>query len=88
MSGTETVKIVVMIERNLFVQIYANELKNKLNLAFVQNNQRIYGVDSAGGLLHEHPFNNPEIHIPLKESISLETFLAKVQQHCESLNLL
>jgi hypothetical protein len=78
----------MLIDRDIFVQIYANDSKDKLNLAFVQNNQRIYGVDSEGGVLHEHPFDNPEDHIPIKQSVSLDTFLASVQHYCEKMNLL
>lgn len=82
------IKIIIEIERDLFVQIYFNESKQKLNLAFIQNNQRVYGIDSEGDLLHIHPFENPDQHIPVTQMISLEDFLHQVQEYCEKMNLL
>lgn len=82
------IKILVLIENDLFIQIYFNESKGKLNLAFIQNNQRIYGVDSEGGILHIHPFDNPDQHISINEMISLKEFFHSVQEYCEKKNLL
>lgn len=82
------VKIVIIIEYDLFIQIYFNESKDKLNLAFIQNNQRIYGIDSEGNFLHIHPFDDPDQHIPLTKMISLEDFFHQVQEYCEKKNLL
>jgi hypothetical protein len=82
------IKIFVTIDDDLFIHDYFNERKNKLNLAFIQNNQRIYGIDSEGGFLHIHPFQDPNQHISIGEMISLEDFFYEVQQYCEKKNLL
>ncbi len=35
--------------REVFVQIYANETKEKLNMALVVAGERVYGIDKEGG---------------------------------------
>ncbi|GBE00929.1 hypothetical protein BMS3Abin08_00353 [bacterium BMS3Abin08] len=45
--------------REVFVQIYANETKEKLNMALVVAGERVYGIDKEGGFYHEHPSENP-----------------------------
>lgn len=69
-----TLKVRIYIERELYIQLYANAEKRKLNLALVHHNQRIYGEDSEG-------FDDPDKHVPIVEQIPLEAFLAKVQQY-------
>ena len=78
-----TVKIKIYVRQDTYVQVYANILKNKLNLAFVQGAERIYGEDSEGGILHVHPFNDPVGHFICETAISIEAFLSKVQESLE-----
>lgn len=52
--------------REIFVQIYANETKEKLNMALVVAGERVYGIDKEGGFYHEHPFENPLLHVKAK----------------------
>ncbi|MGA7877902.1 MAG: hypothetical protein WCA08_19755 [Desulfoferrobacter sp.] len=65
-----------------FIQIYRNSKKNKLNLALVLGNNRIYGFDSEGGITHQHRFEDPRSHIPCEKAPEVEEFIG------QSLNLL
>ncbi len=60
----------------IFIQIYINVRKDKVNMALVVADERIYGIDKEGGIYHEHPFENPALHIPA-EQIEIEDFVVK-----------
>jgi hypothetical protein len=57
------VSLKLLIDDDLFIQVYGNILKEKLNLALVFKNRRLYGYDSEGGKYHCHPLDNPDRHI-------------------------
>lgn len=71
----------------VFIQIYSNTKKEKLNMALVIDGERIYGINKEGGFYHEHPFENPAFHIDIKE-MKIEDFIAKSLEHLKKLNLL
>lgn len=48
------------LSSEIFIQIYINTRKQKINLALVISDNRVYGIDKEGGFYHEHPFENPE----------------------------
>ena len=56
----------------VYMQIYANGLTKKLNLALIINGFRMYGIDYEGGVRHEHPVEDPDIYVPLDKEIGLE----------------
>jgi len=60
---------------DVFIQVYLNTTKKKLNLALIVGRSRIYGVDNEGGVYHKHPASDPELHIALKEEVSLDEFV-------------
>ena len=72
--------------REIFVQIYANEKKEKVNMALVVACERIYGMDKEGGFYHEHPFENPLLHIKAKP-IEIEGFVIKSLEMLKKLRL-
>jgi len=39
----------------MYIEIYQNIKKDKLNMALILGNDRVYGVDDEGGIFHEHP---------------------------------
>ncbi|MBI5971441.1 MAG: hypothetical protein HY884_09845 [Deltaproteobacteria bacterium] len=51
-----------VIDAEIFVQIYGNSVKDKLNLTLVFKQRRLYGYDSEGGRYHCRPFENPDGH--------------------------
>jgi len=83
-----TLTVQIYIAPGLYVQLYANAEKNKLNLTLVQRGQRLYGEDAEGGIRHVHPFGAPDRHEPVSGPPSLEAFLAKAQQYLEEQGLI
>ena len=61
----------------VYIQIYRNIAKEKLNMALIIGNDRVYGVDSEGGIYHEHPAEDPIRHLPLMEKMELEEFVVR-----------
>ena len=70
----------------LFIQIYANEKKDELNMSLVVTGERVYGIDKEGGFYHEHPFENPSLHIDTGQ-IELEDFVIKSLEILEKIDL-
>jgi hypothetical protein len=64
----------------IFIQIYRNLKKDKLNMALVLGNSRIYGADSEGGATHEHPAQDPESHVLTDSVPQLEDFVVSCLQ--------
>lgn len=67
---------------DVFIQVYLNSTKEKLNLALIIGKNRIYGVDKEGGIYHKHPVENSQLHLSLEKEVSLEEFII------ESMNIL
>jgi hypothetical protein len=70
----------------IFIQIYANSKKDKLNMSLIVTDERMYGIDKEGGFYHEHPFENPLLHIDAK-SMDIEDFVIKSLEILKKLNL-
>lgn len=53
----------VMLKKNRFLQIYFNELTGTNAFTFIEEDQRVWGIDfdNLRGW-HLHPLNNPEDH--------------------------
>lgn len=62
---------------NISIQFYRNTRKDKLNMALILGNDRVYGVDGEGGLYHEHPAKDPITHTPIKERLEIEEFVVR-----------
>ena len=60
---------------SIFIQIYRNSKKNKLNMALILGRSRIYGFDSEGGTTHEHPKQDPEAHVIKQKEPEIEEFV-------------
>lgn len=58
---------------DVFIQIYLNTKKDKLNMALVVKGERIYGIDGEKDDYHKHPVENPDTHLPV-EKTSVEEF--------------
>lgn len=69
------VKLRLAIDGDIFIQIYANEISDKLNLALIMQEKRIYGFDREGGFYHLHPFLLTHQHIPANSSKSITEFV-------------
>jgi len=74
------------LSHEVFVQIYANTKKEKLNIALVVSGERIYGIDKEGGYYHKHPFENPSLHVETTP-IEIEDFVIESLEILKKLNL-
>lgn len=89
MDRTENIiSLKLLIDNELFVQIYGNSDKDKLNLALVLKKRRLYGYDSEGGKYHYHPFNDPEEHIFIEHRKSIREFVQESMKFLEEKDLL
>lgn len=70
----------------VFMQIYVNEAKEKLNMALVVAGERMYGVDKEGGFYHKHPFENPLLHTEAKP-LEIEDFVIESLEILKELKL-
>jgi hypothetical protein len=73
----------LIIDETMFIQVYANSNKNKLNFALVSLEQRVFGRDSEGGTWHKHPFESPEGHRSEGEAgraMTLKEFVVEVEE--------
>lgn len=76
---TTDVTIMARIEifPTIYMQIYRNLKKDKLNMALILGNDRVYGVDGEGGIYHKHPAEDPTSHVPIKERLEIEEFVVR-----------
>lgn len=73
--------------QEMFVQIYTNTKKEKLNMALIVAGERIYGIDKEGGYYHEHPFGSPSLHLQA-ERLEIESFIVKSIEFLKRTNLI
>jgi hypothetical protein len=83
-----TLMVRMEIVPTIFIQVYRNVRKNKLSMALVLGNNRIYGVDGEGGILHEHPMHDPSAHLPMDNPLALEEFILKSLKFLQSRDIL
>lgn len=82
------ISLKLSIDKDLFIQIYGNVESNKLNLALVLKNRRLYGYDYEGGSYHCHPFANPEGHTNVGVRKTIQTFVQESMRFLEEKNIL
>lgn len=82
------ISLKLLIDSELFIQIYGNADKDKLNLALVFKKRRLYGYDSEGGKYHCHPFDNPEGHVFIDERKSIQEFVQESMRFLEEKGIL
>ena len=78
----------LLIDNELFIQIYGNTQKDKLNLTLVFKNRRLYGYDSEGGKYHCHPLDAPEEHIFVDDRKSMMDFVQESMKFLEEKEIL
>lgn len=70
------------------IQIYANQLEDKLNLNLIFKNRRLWGYDSEGGKTHIHPIDEPESHIFTDKEVDIKEFTVKSLKFLEERGML
>lgn len=86
-----TVKYRLVIEEDLFVQVYINIENDTFGFVLINKGQRIYGRDAVEGKWHRHTFENPFGHdfsAAGSKKVNLQEFLIEVQEMLDSENLL
>ena len=78
----------IYIDGELFIQVYANQLKDKLNLNLIFKNRRLCGYDSEGGRTHIHPIDAPESHIFTDKKVAVKEFTVKALKLLEEREML
>lgn len=74
-------KAKIFFNEKLFIQLYMNIRKSKINYSLIMNDIRLYGRDFLWGKWHRHPFNSAEIHDKSEEGqteVSLREFFLEV----------
>ena len=82
------VSLMLLIDNELFIRIYGNAEKDKLNIALVFKKKRLYGYDSEGGKYHCHPFDNPDKHIFVDEKKLIQDFAQESMSFLEEQDIL
>jgi len=59
-------EIRVTLEKEFFIEVYANSLTNKRSYALIYKGDRIFGYDNYK-FWHYHPVRDPNIHISCEE---------------------
>jgi len=83
-----TISLRLIIDNEVFIKIYGNTEKDKLNLTLVFRRKRIYGCDSESGKNHCHPFDDPDRHIFIKGRKSIQEFVEGSMKFLEETCLL
>ncbi len=78
----------LVIDNELFIQIYGNAQKDKVNLVLIFKSRRLYGFDSEGGKYHCHPLDAPDEHIFVDEIKSIEDFVQESMRFLEEKEIL
>jgi len=78
-----TVKYRLIIEEDLFVQVYINVENDTVGFVLINKGQRIYGRDAIDGRWHRHTFEDPLGHdfsSAGRKKVNLKEFLIEVQE--------
>lgn len=78
-----TINLRILVDQEIFIQIYANTKKEKLNIALILHGDRIYGHDKEGGTYHLHPFHNPSEHVMTNKEKSIREFVLEAMIYLE-----
>lgn len=85
-----TVKYRLIIEEDLFVQVYVNIENDTFGFVLINKGQRIYGRDAIEGKWHRHTLEDPLYHdfsAAGSKRVDLQEFLIEVQEILERENL-
>lgn len=82
------ISLKLVVDNELFIQIYGNVEKDKLSLTLVFKQRRLYGYDSEGGKYHCHPFDSPDRHIFVDNKKSIQEFVEESMRFLEENELL
>ncbi|MDL1968602.1 MAG: hypothetical protein LWW97_08685 [Deltaproteobacteria bacterium] len=85
-STDNIISLKLLIDNDLFIQVYGNTQKDKLALVFKR--RRLYGYDSQGGKYHCHPLDAPDEHLFVDDRKSIRDFVCESMEFLESRDIL
>ena len=77
----KSLKARVYLDDNCFISLRYNARNNRIDVALIKNDQRIFGYDNLKQW-HFHPYENPSAHIPCSPP-SLEKMLSDTKKYHE-----
>ena len=80
---TSVLKVRLVIDTDIYIQIYENVRKPKASYTLIIGNNRFYGRDMRESFWHRHPIDNPDIHDDSEEasrSITISEFVQEVKE--------
>lgn len=63
----------IRLKADRFIDVYYNNQTHRLDFTVIENGQRIFGFDNAGGW-HYHPVEAPDSHKPFPKPTLAEIF--------------
>ncbi len=63
-----------------FIDAFHNEQTGTTAFTLIYEDRRIFGADNTGNW-HIHPFNNPDLHVPIQKAMSFAEFVAEIEKH-------
>ncbi|MBS1249508.1 MAG: hypothetical protein MAG431_01088 [Chloroflexi bacterium] len=78
--GATWIKIRAFLADASYIDVFFNEVTRKTAYSWIKDDSRILGADNTQGW-HWHPFEAPETHAPVEETVSLLNFLHEVEKH-------
>lgn len=75
------------LSQEVYIELYANTKKHKINLSLIISGSRVFGIDKEGGFYHTHPFENSMLHVPCEPG-GIEDFVIQSIGYLKTLDLL
>ncbi len=62
-----------------FIDAFHNEQTGTTAFTLIHQDQRVFGADNTGEW-HIHPFDNPDLHIPIHKAMSFDEFISEIEK--------
>ena len=77
----KSLKARVYLDDNCFISLRYNARNNRVDVALIKDNQRIFGYDNLKQW-HFHPYKTPSEHIPC-DPLSIEQMISDTKKYYE-----
>lgn len=81
------IKLRIQTTVSSYIDVFYNEQTGTIAYALIDQGQRIFGADNTGGW-HQHPFHEPAAHDTLMSSMTFAEFVARIEEHYKSNELM
>jgi len=80
-KAPKSLKARIYLDENCFISLRYNARNNRIDVALIKNNQRIFGYDNLK-TWHFHPYENPSEHLPCNPP-SIGKMISDVKKYYE-----